>query len=207
MRLIKFIAISLGLVASLTSQAGGMSKDIQRLRDLLQPITSLSANFEQQINDANGIEIQASTGLFQIAQPNNLRWNITQPMPQQVISNGITVWLYDPDLEQVIVQPFNANIEFAPAMLFAGDLKNVDSMYFIVESSEGVFNLTPEQTGSLFSTVQITFDGPLPTGMVMTDSLGQVTRISLSEVVYNPALAAELFVFDIPEDIDVIRND
>ena len=63
MRLIKFIAISLGLVASLTSQAGGMSKDIQRLRDLLQPITSLSANFEQQINDANGIEIQASTGL------------------------------------------------------------------------------------------------------------------------------------------------
>jgi outer membrane lipoprotein-sorting protein len=43
--------------------------------------------------------------------------------------------------------------------------------------------------------------------MVMTDSLGQVTRISLSEVVYNPALAAELFVFDIPEDIDVIRND
>jgi outer membrane lipoprotein carrier protein len=128
-------------------------------------------------------------------------------MPQQVISDGITLWLYDPDLEQVIIQPFDTNIESTPAMLFSGDLDRLDSTYFILESSDGVFGLTPEEGGSLFSSLQITFANRVPTAMALTDNLGQVTRITLSEVVYNPAIPAELFVFEIPDGIDVIRND
>ena len=207
MRRIKSIAATLCLLASFNTQAGGTPEDIQQLRDLLQPITSLSAQFEQQITDANGFEMQTSTGLFQVAQPNNLRWIVSEPMPQQVISDGVTLWLYDPDLEQVIIQPFDANIESMPAMLFSGNLDELDSAYFILESSEGVFELTPEQGGSLFSSLQISFFNAVPTGISLTDNLGQVTRITLSEVVYNPGLPAELFVFDIPGGIDVIRND
>ena len=207
MRLIKSIATTLCLVTSLTTQAGGTPEDIQQLRELLQPITSLSAQFEQQISDANGFEMQFSTGLFQVAHPNNLRWIVSEPMPQQVISDGITLWLYDPDLEQVIIQPFDASIESTPAMLFSGDLDRLDSTYFILESSDGVFGLTPEEGGSLFSSLQITFANRVPTAMALTDNLGQVTRITLSEVVYNPAIPAELFVFEIPDGIDVIRND
>ena len=207
MRLIKSIAATLCLIASLCAQAGGNPEDIQQLRELLQPITSLSAQFEQQITDANGFEMQTSSGLFQVAQPNKLRWIVSEPMPQQVISDGITLWLYDPDLEQVIIQPFDTNIESTPAMLFSGDLDRLDSTYFILESSDGVFGLTPEQGGSLFSSLQITFANRVPTAMALTDNLGQVTRITLSEVVYNPAIPAELFVFEIPDGIDVIRND
>jgi outer membrane lipoprotein carrier protein len=207
MRLIKYIATTLCLIASLSAQAGVIPEDIQQLRELLQPITSLSAQFEQQITDANGFEMQTSSGLFQVAQPNNLRWIVSEPMPQQVISDGITLWLYDPDLEQVIIQPFDANIESTPAMLFSGDLDRLDSTYFILESSNGVFELTPEQGDSLFSSLQITFANRVPAVMALTDNLGQVTRITLSEVVYNSAIPAELFVFEIPDGIDVIRND
>jgi outer membrane lipoprotein carrier protein len=207
MRLINYIATTLCLIAGLSAQAGGNPEDIQQLRELLQPITSLSAQFEQQITDANGFEMQTSSGLFQVAQPNKLRWIVSEPMPQQVISDGITLWLYDPDLEQVIIQPFDTNIESTPAMLFSGDLDRLDSTYFILESSDGVFGLTPEEGGSLFSSLQITFANRVPTAMALTDNLGQVTRITLSEVVYNPAIPAELFVFEIPDGIDVIRND
>ena len=87
MRLIKYIATTLCLITSLSAQAGGTPEDIQQLRELLQPITSLSAQFEQQITDANGFEMQTSSGLFQVAQPNNLRWIVSEPMPQQVISD------------------------------------------------------------------------------------------------------------------------
>jgi outer membrane lipoprotein carrier protein len=207
MRLINYIATTLCLIAGLSAQAGGNPEDIQQLRELLQPITGLSAQFEQQITDANGFEMQTSSGLFQVAQPNKLRWIVSEPMPQQVISDGITLWLYDPDLEQVIIQPFDTNIESTPAMLFSGDLDRLDSTYFILESSDGVFGLTPEEGGSLFSSLQITFANRVPTAMALTDNLGQVTRITLSEVVYNPAIPAELFVFEIPDGIDVIRND
>jgi outer membrane lipoprotein carrier protein len=147
MRLIKYIATTLCLIASLSAQAGGSPEDIQQLRELLQPITSLSAQFEQQITDANGFEMQTSSGLFQVAQPNNLRWIVSEPMPQQVISDGITLWLYDPDLEQVIIQPFDANIESTPAMLFSGDLDRLDSTYFILESSIWAHIFTDSRAG------------------------------------------------------------
>ncbi|MFT4671768.1 MAG: outer membrane lipoprotein carrier protein, partial [Pseudohongiellaceae bacterium] len=57
------------LVLATNSWSGGAVEDIQKLRDLLQPITSLSAHFEQQIRDADGYELQASQGLFQVSQP------------------------------------------------------------------------------------------------------------------------------------------
>jgi outer membrane lipoprotein carrier protein len=192
---------------SFNIQAGGNAEDIQQLRNLLQPISSLSAQFKQQVTDADGFQLQQSEGLFQVAQPNNLRWIVEQPMPQQVISNGLTLWLYDPDLEQVIVQPFDASIESTPAILFSGDLTRLDSAYFIRQLSPDVFQLTPEQEGSLFSELQIIFVDQLPASISLTDSLEQVTRITFSDVRLNPSLPAALFEFEIPGDIDVINND
>jgi outer membrane lipoprotein carrier protein len=192
---------------SFNIQAGGNAEDIQQLRNLLQPISSLSAQFKQQVTDADGFQLQQSEGLFQVAQPNNLRWIVEQPMPQQVISNGLTLWLYDPDLEQVIVKPFDASIESTPAILFSGDLTRLDSAYFIRQLSPDVFQLTPEQEGSLFSELQIIFVDQLPASISLTDSLEQVTRITFSDVRLNPSLPAALFEFEIPGDIDVINND
>jgi outer membrane lipoprotein carrier protein len=207
MRLIQSIVPLISLMLSFNIQAGGNAEDIQQLRNLLQPISSLSAQFKQQVTDADGFQLQQSEGLFQVAQPNNLRWIVEQPMPQQVISNGLTLWLYDPDLEQVIVQPFDASIESTPAILFSGDLTRLDSAYFIRQLSPDVFQLTPEQGGSLFSELQIIFVDQLPASISLTDSLGQVTRIAFSDVQLNPSLPAALFEFEIPGDIDVINND
>lgn len=207
MRLIQSIVPLTSLMLSFNIQAGGNAEDIQQLRNLLQPISSLSAQFKQQVTDADGFQLQQSEGLFQVAQPNNLRWIVEQPMPQQVISNGLTLWLYDPDLEQVIVKPFGASIESTPAILFSGDLTRLDSAYFIRQLSPDVFQLTPEQEGSLFSELQIIFVDQLPASISLTDSLEQVTRITFSDVQLNPSLPAALFEFEIPGDIDVINND
>ncbi len=117
------------------AHAGGSPEDIQKLRSLLQPITSLSAQFQQRIVDVDGFEIQSSQGVFQVAQPNKLRWIVEQPMEQQIISDGVTLWVYDPDLEQVTVQPFNEDIAATPAILFSGDLAALDKSYFVQQQS------------------------------------------------------------------------
>ncbi len=207
MRPIRSIASVLCLVASLNTQASGSPEDTQQLRDLLQPISSLSAQFEQQIIDANGFELQTSAGLFQVSQPNNLRWIVNQPMPQHVISDGVTLWLYDPDLEQVVIQPFNTDIASTPAMLFSGDLDQIDNAYSILRAADGVFKLSPKEPGSLFGELTIEFDGKVPVSIGLTDSLGQITQIKFAEVSYNPVIPADLFAFKVPADVDVIRND
>ena len=44
------------------AHAGGSPEDIQKLRSLLQPITSLSAQFQQRIVDVDGFEIKVLNG-------------------------------------------------------------------------------------------------------------------------------------------------
>jgi outer membrane lipoprotein carrier protein len=206
----RLFALSLTLIISLSaainSHAGGAAEDIQQLRDLLQPITSLSARFQQQITDADGYELQNSEGLFQVSQPNNLRWVVEMPMPQQIIADGETLWIYDPDLEQVVIQPFNEDIAATPAILFSGDLDQLDQAYFVTQLAEGHFELKPERGGSLFDSMIIRFDQAKPTSITLTDTLGQTTHISFSQLELNPPLSADQFVFQIPDGVDVVNN-
>ena len=206
MRVLKSIASLLAIVAAFTTQAAGTAEDVKQLRGLLQPISSLSAQFKQHISDADGFELQVPEGLFEVAQPNKLRWIVKQPMPQQVISDGITLWVYDPDLEQVIIQPFDKDIAATPAILFSGDLDSLDSVYFVEQLAEGSFLLTPEEEGSLFRSTAIQFDGAKPSFIVLTDTLGQITRISFTGLKLNPPISADQFVFKIPQGIDIIDN-
>lgn len=201
-----FLTLIISLSAAINSHAGGAAEDIQQLRDLLQPITSLSARFQQQITDADGYELQNSEGLFEVSQPNNLRWVVELPMPQQIIADGETLWIYDPDLEQVIIQPFNEDIAATPAILFSGDLDQLDQAYFVTQLAEGHFELKPERGGSLFDSMIIRFDQAKPASITLTDTLGQTTHISFSQLELNPPLSGDQFVFQIPDGVDVINN-
>jgi outer membrane lipoprotein carrier protein len=202
------LTMPLAFLAGVSPQAfaGGKAEDIQRLRDLLHPISSLSAQFKQRISDADGFELQVSQGLFEVSQPNKLRWIVEQPMSQQVISDGITLWVYDPDLEQLIIQPFDKDIAATPAILFSGDLDSLDSVYFVERLEKDSFLLTPEEEGSLFRSTEIQFDGDKPSAIVLTDTLGQITLISFTGLKLNPPISADQFVFKIPQGIDIIDN-
>jgi outer membrane lipoprotein carrier protein len=206
MRVFHKITLLCTLFLGTHSWSGGAPEDIQQLRDLLQPITSLSARFKQQISDGDGFELQASEGLFQVSQPNRLRWVVETPMPQQIIADGETLWIYDPDLEQVIIQPFNEDIATTPAVLFSGDLDQLDEAYFVTQLDAGRFELKPEQGGSLFDRMTIAFEGGKPASIALTDSLGQTTTIRFTQLELNPVLSGDQFVFQIPDGVDVINN-
>jgi outer membrane lipoprotein carrier protein len=206
MALIRRAALIIGLVCCSQLQAGGSAEDIQSLRNLLQPITSLSAKFTQRITDTEGFQLDSSAGLFEVAQPAKLRWIVVEPLPQQIISDGSTLWVYDPDLEQVIIQPFNQDIAATPAILFSGDLDQLDNAYYVSEDSPGIFTLTPERAGSLFKHMQIEFVNRQPMSIALTDNLEQTTKITFTELQINPVISADHFVFAIPPMVDVINN-
>lgn len=207
MHYIKHVLFIITLSSCLSAQGNDKASDSQQLQRLLQSISSLSAQFEQQVIDANGLETQRAAGLLQLVQPNKLRWVVSEPMPQQLISDGQTLWLYDEDLEQVLVQPVDSSIDATPIMLFSGDLQRLNLTYSVLQRSKGVFQLTPKKNDSLFASIRLDFNGTKPTSLVMTDNLGQITKINLTSVSLNRQIPADLFTFKIPDDTDVIRND
>jgi len=205
------LLLSILLAASSNLHAGGSPEDIQALHDLLHPISGLSAQFKQQIQDADGSALQVSEGLFQVAQPAKLRWIVKQPIAQQIISDGTHLWLYDPDLEQVIIQPFVEDITASPISLFSGNLEGLDKAYLIVylhteNPALESYLLTPKSTGTLYTTLRIDFVALIPKAIELVDSLGQTTHIDLHNVVINPPLSDDLFTFEIPSGVDVVNN-
>ena len=209
-RTVKLLQIMLFILAPAAAAAAENSHASQSLYNLLSPIKTLSAQFVQTITDANGDPYATSSGVFSVAEPNRVRWEVIEPLAQQIVSDGNLVWVYDPDLEQVIVQSYDANIGASPASLFSGDLQQLNRDYGITyqtnESALETYILTPKKPGAFYQRLQIDFVQQRPVGLAFIDSLGQMTRIELNNVVLNSAFAESVFIFDIPPDVDVINN-
>jgi len=193
--------------------AGEVSAAAQ-LKALLQPLTTLRADFSQRIFAADGYEIQNSQGEMQVARPGKLRWIIAPPMEQWLISDGSTLWLYDPDLEQVIIRPFQQSVADTPAMLFSGGADQLEQSYIVSVSStdtSATYILKPIASSGLYEQISLVFEGETPTQIVIVDSLAQRTEIILSNVQRNVAMDAEqldaLFNFIPPPGVDILQDD
>lgn len=181
----------------------------KRLDELLSPLASLSARFTQTVSDEEGHELQSMTGSMTVARPGKVHWQSDPPYEQLVVSDATTLWLYDQDLEQVTVRPFDNDVAHTPAVLFIGKVDSLEEKYRVSSLDEGektVFTLTPRDSAALYEKVTLTFAGETPVAMSLWDTLGQQTRIDFSDVAVNKPVNQSLFSFNIPEGVDVLNE-
>ncbi len=179
-------------------------------RQKLEPIASFSAYFEQSVYAEDGVEIQQSSGSFQVARPGKVRWFSEAPFEQLIVADGESLWIFDPDLEQVSIRSFQKDIEKTPAVLFVGDLVSLSESYqVVISSSEGTetFYLYPRDSDSLYTRVSMSFRGELPLVMTLEDTLGQRTEIRFHQQQLNVEIDPAEFTFVPPPDVDILRED
>ena len=178
----------------------------QRLHLLLKPMNSLSADFTQKIMGQDNNQLQRLTGNLSLKKPNQLRWNVLAPMPQLVISDGKLVWLYDPDLEQVVIQSFSDDFMANPISILLGDLDQLNRDFTVSLISDDRFSLKPKQKNSLFVAIQLSFIDSVLSRIDYQDNFGQKTQLTLSQVKLNPQFPRTAFVFNIPQAVDIINH-
>ena len=77
----------------------------------------MTANFTQVVMSSDGTTLQQSTGTMAISRPGKFRWETLTPMKQSIVTNGQTVWIYDPALQQVVIRKLNQSISQTPILL------------------------------------------------------------------------------------------
>ena len=183
----------------------------QQLTALLKPLTSLDGRFQQTLTDDEGDVLQVSSGVFSLKRPGLFRWQTLEPFPQLLVSNQQTIWLYDEDLEQVIVRPYTEAVNNTPALLLTGDIGQLSTYYQIArQSDDDTFILSSKNGDSeseLFTRIALTFENRQLSKMVLTDSLGQLSIFRFTDLTINPVLAENLFSFEPPPGVDVIVDD
>jgi chaperone LolA len=180
-----------------------------RAQRYLDELTSLSADFSQTLLDPSGKVMQVSQGTLQLKRPGRFRWDYAPPHEQLVIADGKRLWLYDPELEQVTVKTLDATLGSTPAMLLSGTGKLRDAYDVAREYEQDGMSwveLTPRQTEGDFARVRLAFSGNDLQRMELTDTLDQTTRIELSNVERNPAIADDLFSFTPPPGTDIVSD-
>lgn len=176
----------------------------------LQKLQSLKGGFEQMVLDKGGTHMQQAEGTFQVARGNRFYWSTTSPFSQLAVSNGETVWVYDEDLEQVVIRPLSNDLGETPALLFSGQPADVAAAFSIAEQdrngAEITYRLTPKGDDPLFDQLDVSFKGDQPQSMRLQDALGQKTIIDFRELTINTGIDAALFQFEPPEGTDIIQQ-
>ena len=181
----------------------------EALIERLEATDSLQAHFEQTTYAEGQMRGERSAGRMLVSRPLKFAWLVEEPYEQQVISDGQTLWVYEPDLMQATYQPVTDQIQQSPAMILAQPRQALSQRYDIVEASDKeltAYRLYPEDPNALFSTMTLLFESGVISEIRLTDNLGQDTRISLSEVRVGEPLDSTLFDFEPPPGTDVFEQ-
>ena len=191
-----------GLAADANDEAGRQLVD-----SFVNDVITFAGSFKQSLIDAEGQVLEVTSGTLEIQRPGRFRWAYAEPYEQWLIADGLNIWSYDVDLEQVTVKPQAEALANTPALLLGGAETAMEQFeYQGTTSDEGMtwVSLVPVDTSSGFKKVELGFADTTLTRMVFFDNLEQTTFVSLADVAVNEPIAAERFEFAVPEGVDLV---
>ncbi|WP_228259089.1 MULTISPECIES: outer membrane lipoprotein chaperone LolA [unclassified Marinobacter] len=182
----------------------------EELASILRSYETYQADFIQIVVGENGGRVQETRGTLKAKRPGLFYWETAAPLSQFIVSDGETVEVYDPDLEQVTIHKLDDRVQSTPALLLSGEVDNLDETYEVSQSRIGEltqeFTLVPKGADSLFISLRLSFfDGELQE-MRMEDSLAQISILSFDSIELNKNVDQKAFTLEYPEEVDVIRD-
>lgn len=202
---ISAIFLSFALNVQAQSRADEVGEGL--VNDFLTNVITMQSNFEQSLIDAEGEIIERTSGTLEIERPTRFRWSYTEPYEQWLVADGLNIWSYDLDLEQVTVKPQEDALANTPALLLGGSEEALEQFNFAGTTFEKVttwVRLEPKDKSSGFKRVELGFVDEQLTRMVFFDNLEQTTLVALYDVMINEPIDAERFEFSAPDGVDVV---
>lgn len=182
---------------------------IVQLERFLQAAASAEGRFEQVVSAASGDRPEYSRGSFVFQRPGKFRWEYEKPYPQLLVSDGQKLWTWDPDLNQVTVQPMGDALGATPASILAGDGSLERNFRLVAEGEHGGMawvRAEPLSADGPFAEVRIGLSDDRLRRMAMQDHFGQTTVIDFVELRLGTQPAAERFRFEPPPGADVLGH-
>lgn len=187
------------------AHAGG----IEQLRSFHATTKSGNVSFKQTVAAKGAQPPRESSGTFSFQRPGKFRWLYTKPFEQLIVGDGEKVWVYDKDLNQVVVRKLDVALGSTPAALLAGDVA-LEENFVLLDggTSDGLeyVEAKPKSPDTGFSRVRIGFAQNLPRAMELTDAFGNVTTLAFENFQRNPSIDASQFKFVPPKGADIVGD-
>lgn len=185
------------------------------LRQFYKDVDTLQANFEQRVSDETGFSLEDSSGTFSLSRPGKFRWDYVSddpdlPMGQQIIADGEHIYLFSPDLDQVTRRSLGDALAQVPSLVLVQSGADIDQHFMIsdIGLTDGLswVALKPRDENSSYQQLLMGFNSGVLEIIELVDGLGNVTRLTLSQVQSNIKLPKRRFEFKIPEGADFLSE-
>jgi outer membrane lipoprotein carrier protein len=204
------VAIAIPLqVASASSSSPQLTTLLGRLQKHYQQTASFSANFKEQISPAGGAKRERE-GTVYYRKPGRMRWEFTGQDQETIVSDGKTLYSYQPDLNQVIETPLEQAFRSSSVAAFLLGIGNVqrdfDASAPAKPPSDGLEHvmLKPKNAGDIIEMGLDPATLDLRT-LRVTDTLGDVTDLTFADIKNGVALDDKLFAFIVPAGADIVK--
>jgi len=183
------------------------------LLEYVDKITSYQCRFVQSIDDPDGHAVSKMEGELSVLRPGRFLWKTNPPDPVVVIADGINLWTYDIELEQVTQQELKSALASSPAAILIGSADQIMDDFKVTEKTTGECGLTaqdcfvlePKQSEDMFKKIELVFKNDKLVEVKMEDPLGQHVLTQFTHIDVNAALNKKIFNFVPPADVDVIK--
>lgn len=190
--------------------SGGLLEKVQE--DYLG-MESFSGRFVQEDRRENG-RTQTASGKIDYRKPGRMRWHYLEPNEQLVVTNGEKVWLFDPLLDNVTVQPLKGLTQGTPLafLLGLGKLTRDFSCRALTNTppADGLtyLELLPRKPIPGLAFIQLGVAGQAGRigALRMVDSRGNIRLLRLIDLKPGAVFAKGHFIFKITEGMEVISK-
>ena len=177
------------------------------LSSLLNKIIAFSGQFSQSVYDNKSQLIEEANGKVVFKKPHFFKWIYQAPHQNQIIGDGETVYIYDPDLSQVIMSKFSQSKSNNPANIFF--LNNIEESFKVTEiliEDETWYRCESKSKDIDYQSIEISFNEDKIHGMRVVDGLQNKIIINFVNISQNPNIDEASFLFNVPDNVEVIKN-
>ena len=183
---------------------------VARLQARYDETAGFRADFVQEVTSATLGQTLRSRGQVFFKKPGRMRWEFTEPQ-QLLIADGSALWLYQPAERQAIKTPFQHAFNSQTPISFLTGVGRLEENFSVLPQGEtgSVYRLRlrPKREVEAIGLLDIevskaTFDIQQA---LITDPLGNTTRVSFTNIDRETMLEDDLFRFELPPGIDLVE--
>lgn len=178
----------------------------QSLKKMLAEVHHFNANFAQQVLDEEGNVLQQAAGKIKVSKPNLVYWHTEQPNESLIVSDGATLWFYDPFIEQASAYGVNQSVANTPILLLSSNNDELWQHYQVIKMNENHFLIHSKDENSKVKTLALYFNDTVTNQLIgfdIIDSTGQISKIVLTNIDSKTPLDEHSFNFVLPAGADL----
>ena len=177
------------------------------LKTYLTNINTMEADFEQRNYSTSNVLIDESIGRIKIKKPDNLIWDIKRPFAKKIILQKDTLRIFDSQLNQLLISSIPMEIENSFLILL---LRNTSILNFYsidkVEKNgdEQLFSLIGNNRKNMFKKIKIYIINGKLSKFIFVSGNNELIELELMNVLINKNLADKNFIFNVPNNTEII---